>query len=886
MIATKNKFFISILLAQGVFMTQPIAKGDDQSSLQQDQLLLEHSAGAQTKKKKKNHSRDDEQKTVSFKYENENLVDIINALAEQKKVNVIMSSKESDKVQGKVTIDVQEKVTLDEAWQLLATILDSAGFSMIKEGDWYEIIKNTKTIGTEPLPLYIGVNPDKLPNADFRIRYIYYLTNLKIAGGPTGNPNSDQNEIYSILTKLLPENKEKPPVFLDVATNSIIISEKANSIRSAMKVIEYLDKIELQEKLEIIKLRYLSAQVVADIFNKNIQARDPNRYTLDLRAPEATYFSQNVRIMPYDRMNAVLALGKRQDIERIKDFIYKYLDVPIDSGQSILHVYQLQYLDAFSFAQTLKTIVTQQAKTQSAGQTAPTSGIDRYFDEVKIMADIGKEIKAPSSLGQEAVATNQGEYSGGNKLIIACTNDDWKRIKELIEELDIPQPQVIIEVLIADLTATQTRNLASMLRNPACLPLPNTLNAQSAQIAGIITDPNPSGTIPPPSSTQSLSIASDLMNQTGVTSGTTTNYGTIASSAVPGTAMISYNDTNGRTWGIQQVLDSLNITNTLTNPHVIATNNTPTKILSEDQRLVPDAPVNINSGATTITRKWIKAPITVQVTPRISSAELVNLNLDISINNFQSASFTLADANSGENLAINTRVVRTNSNVRSGDILVLGGLSRIDDTNGLTKTPILGDIPFLGYFFKNRNKAEAKTTLTIFICPTIIQPRLRAGIGTYTTDYVTIGKAFAKEGVLFDSLRDPITRWFFRDIETDPAATIDAFVAQDEIRRQEEMLPIDVTPRESNSREKIRDSLNPALTTPIIEQRLSKNETGPTPPTSTLLAQAPIIEEPKKDMIVAQAEQKSVDNPESRLDMLAEQIKNLYKDLPTPQART
>lgn len=878
MIAAKNKVLISILLT--LVWMHPMAHGIDKTPAAQDQLLLEHSAVAETKKTKKNRQVDLEQRTISFKYENENLVDIINSLAEQKKVNVIMSSKESDKVQGKVTIDVQEKITLEEAWQLLATILDSAGFSMIKEGDWYEIIKNTKTIGTEPLPLYIGVNPDKLPNADFRIRYIYYLTNLKIAA-PNGNPNNDQNEIYSILMRLLPENKEKSPVFLDIATNSIIISEKANSIRSAMKVIEYLDKIELQEKMEIIKLRYLSAQVVADIFNKNIQARDPNRYALDLRAPEATYFSQNVRIMPYDRMNAVLVLGKKQDIERIKDFIYKYLDVPLDSGQSILHVYQLQYLDAFSFAQTLKTIVTQQAKTQSAGQTAPTTGIDRYFDEVKIMADIGKEIKAPSSLGTEAVATNQGEYSGGNKLIIACTNDDWKRIKELIEELDIPQPQVIIEVLIADLTATQTRNLASMLRNPACLPLPDSVNAQSAQIAGIITNPNPSGSIPAAGSAQSLSIASDLMNQFNASP-----YNTVASSATAGTAMISYNDKNGQTWGIQQVLDSLNITNTLTNPHVIATNNTPTKILSQDERLVPDAPVNINAGATTITRKWIKAPITVQVTPRISSAELVNLNLDISINNFQSSSFTFADAKSGENLAINTRVVRTNSNVRSGDILVLGGLSRIDDTNGLTKTPVLGDIPILGYFFKNRNKAESKTTLTIFICPTIIQPRLRAGIGTYTNDYVTISKAFAKEGVLFDSLRDPITRWFFRDIETDPAATIDAFVSQDEIRRQEEMTPIDVTPRESGSREKIKDSLNPNVTTPLIEQRLSKNETVPSAPEKTLLAHVEQIEQPQQKVIIAQAQHAPVDNPQSRLDRLAEQIKDLYKDLPAPQART
>ena len=58
-------------------------------------------------------------------------------------------------------------------------LLDIAGYSMIAKEETYNIVKTTKDVTREALPLYI-VKPEEIPNTDKRIRYLYYFSNIKI----------------------------------------------------------------------------------------------------------------------------------------------------------------------------------------------------------------------------------------------------------------------------------------------------------------------------------------------------------------------------------------------------------------------------------------------------------------------------------------------------------------------------------------------------------------------------------------------------------------------------------------------------------------------------------------------------------------------------------
>lgn len=717
------------------------------------------------------------EKTIRFDFDNEDLVDIINYLAAQKGVNIILPQG-ANAIASKVTFSIAEKISLPQAWEHLHTILDIAGFTLMPKGTLYEIVKNNgQLITKEPLPLYIGIGPDKLPDTDQRIRYLYYLSNIKVS-------EEDTSEIKTILTNILPQATS---IFkVDPTTNSILLVAKANDIRAVMKIILEIDKIDFQETLSIIKLRYATASTLASIFTDQI-LKSPvafSPYNLDARQQsEAGFFAKHIRIFPEDRTNSLIVLGRPQAIERVKDFIFKYIDVELEGGKSVLHVYPLQYLDADKLVPVLRQIIesattggTEQARV--AGATP--AGTQRTFDQVLIFSDKPKDTGDTSSTAP---------YYGGNKLIIAAREDDWKVLEKIIAQLDIPQPQVLLEVLIADLTLEDIKLIGNIMRNPTTLPLPGTANAQTAQIGQVMLDDN----------TNPTTLQSDLLRLAFNPDGTPGNQNSLAyvltnGNNYPGSTLVAFNEANGKTWGLLQFLKTLSNTKILTHPHVIATNNQEAIVNIGQSRLLQDESVP-GGQAVTIKNKKIDANLTVTLTPRISAADTVHLHVKIDINDYESNS-------------INSRIIRqvsTNALVKNKDILALGGLVELNSNDALNETPILGKIPIIGYFFKRRAGTTNKTNLTVFISPTIIEPRLRSGVSDYTKQYINLAKTYVRDGSLFDSLKDPITHWFFNSGH-DTEDIMDEYLSKDEFKRdllkKENPEPEQITPVKSKRKRK------------------------------------------------------------------------------------
>lgn len=731
-------------------------------------------------------SEDDVQKpsskqTITMQYEGEDIVDIINALAADKGLNIVLPSG-TDALGFKVNLHLDEPQTIDDAWDILLTLLELGGYSYVPRGGLHIIERTSKETAKEPLPLYVGTKPGDIPATAQRIRYIGYLANFKIAEDEKSDATGGKSEIGVVLKEMLPDTAFWK---LDPANNSILIADKASNIKSAMEVITALDDTTFQEKLEIIHLTHTQASTVAKIFTDNIlrSDRDLNRYRLDTRrGTEETYFSKYIKIIPENRTNSLIVLGKTQAIERLKEFIFKYIDVELETGNSILHTYELLYLDAAAFAEVLTKIVTSEkgGGTGQAKAGEAAGGIERFFENVIIKSDSPRD------------ATTG--YAGSNTLIVAARHDDWIRIKELIEELDKPQPQVILEVLIADLTQEDFRQIATQLRNPAAIPLPGTANFQSAQLTDVIIPSNISNTssigATPPPGNDLLAQTTSLKNS----SGSNTNY---AAGAPAKATLITLNDPNtGFTYGIMQLLKTFDHKKVLSHPHVIAINNKTAKISIGEQRLLADEATSSNAGATTIKKIPQEATLDVSITPRISSHLLeeapelatVSLHIEIGITDF----LPLSDARS-------SRTVKMDAIVKSKEILALGGLIRNTVSSDLGRTPILGQLPIIGYLFKAKQQDNLQTNLTIFICPTVITPRLRGGAGTYTKDYIKVVKNYSKESSLFDSLRDPVTRWFFKAGD-ESSDVIDAFLAKDELKQDALDQPTTQRPRAPKSK--------------------------------------------------------------------------------------
>jgi type IV pilus assembly protein PilQ len=126
--------------------------------------------------------------------------------------------------------------------------------------------------------------------------------------------------------------------------------------------------------------------------------------------------------------------------------------------------------------------------------------------------------------------------------------------------------------------------------------------------------------------------------------------------------------------------------------------------------------VATSSGATSILFK--KANLRLEVTPQITPDG--NVVLEVDVNKDSKGEDTKAG------FAINTKHVKTQVMVENGGTVVLGGIYEQSETTTVDKVPLLGDIPYLGYLFKNSKRTSEKTELLVFITPKIVAERLSA----------------------------------------------------------------------------------------------------------------------------------------------------------------
>jgi type IV pilus assembly protein PilQ len=123
-----------------------------------------------------------------------------------------------------------------------------------------------------------------------------------------------------------------------------------------------------------------------------------------------------------------------------------------------------------------------------------------------------------------------------------------------------------------------------------------------------------------------------------------------------------------------------------------------------------------SSGATAVAFR--KAILKLEVTPQITPEGFVLLDLDVNKDSVGRPTL--------QGFAIDTKHVRTQVLVENGGTVVIGGIFTQTNQEEINKVPLLGDIPYLGWLFKNRLISTKKTELLVFITPKIVTDRIAA----------------------------------------------------------------------------------------------------------------------------------------------------------------
>ncbi|MBM3386859.1 MAG: type IV pilus secretin PilQ, partial [Betaproteobacteria bacterium] len=119
------------------------------------------------------------------------------------------------------------------------------------------------------------------------------------------------------------------------------------------------------------------------------------------------------------------------------------------------------------------------------------------------------------------------------------------------------------------------------------------------------------------------------------------------------------------------------------------------------------------SGGSTLTNiQFRKANLKLEVTPQITPEGAVVLEVDV--NRDSVGQLTVAG------YAINTKHVRTQVRVGDGGTVVLGGIFEDSDQHDGAKVPTLGDLPVLGWLFRNRQQLRKRSELLIFLTPRVL----------------------------------------------------------------------------------------------------------------------------------------------------------------------
>lgn len=598
---------------------------------------------------------------VTLDFANADVESVVKAVSQLSGRNFLIDPR----VKGIVNVVSGKPVPRDLAYQILVSALRLQGFAVIEQDGIAKIV----------------------PESD-----------AKVQAGPVGKPSHASGQVITQVFQIRHESAQqlvnaiKPLVANNnsISTvpgnNVLIITDYADNIRRIEKIIEALD-VPVNDEPEIIPVRHASAVDIAGLLNRLFAegAGSPGG---------ATDVSQRLILVADGRTNSlILRSGNPARKARVRSLL-QTLDQPT-AVQGNIHVVPIRHAEATRIAQTVRAIL--------GGETA-SSAVTPSSSSAQTAAGSGAGL-SPMSVPLSPAGQVSGIVSGSivqadaatNSLIITAPDPIYKNLRHVIDQLDRRRPQVLIEAIVAELSADKASEFGIQWQNVS--------GGNSARLVG--------GT----------NFGSGGKNIVGVLENA-------AKAPVTGTLGLPPGLNVGVIKGISngvpvipamlRVLETDNNANILSTPSIMTLDNEEAKIIIGQN--VPFITGSYAQSATATTptpfqtyeRKDVG--ISLKVRPQITEGGVVRIQI------YQEASSV--QPNSVSNAAgpiTNKRALESSVLVDDGSIIVLGGL--IDDNfgTGEDKVPILGDIPLFGGLFRYETRKRTKTNLMVFLRPTIVR---------------------------------------------------------------------------------------------------------------------------------------------------------------------
>ena len=426
------------------------------------------------------------------------------------------------------------------------------------------------------------------------------------------------------------------------------------------------------EKLSLnfqnIEIRAL-LQVIADFTNFNIVTSDSVNGTLTLRLKDVPWDQAldiilEAKNLGMRKNGSVLRIAPEDELNA-KDKIKAEAQATLQGLEQLrTQSFQLNYAKAATVAQGLMG--------SGSGAGGGSGGTTRILS---MRGSVLAEVRT-------------------NQLFVTDIPSRLAQVAELIQKLDVPIRQVLIEARFVEATDTFSKSLGAKLGG-------GFVNSNSS--VGVTPSVSSSTTGGVTTTTSTNTYSSTSFVNLPATSSTGDAVGTFALSLFNSglTKMLNLEISALEADGKGKVVSS---------PRVVTADQT--KALIEQGTELPYQ-VATSSGATSIAFR--KANLKLEVTPQITPEG--NIILALEVNKDTVGQSTTAG------YAINTKHIQTEVLVENGGTVVIGGVFELTDTNSESRVPVLGELPMVGPLFRTRSRVNNKTEMLIFISPKMISDR-------------------------------------------------------------------------------------------------------------------------------------------------------------------
>ena len=673
---------------------------------------------------------------VVLNFDNADVETVIQAASEIIGFNYVLSPD----VRGKVTVQTSGRIAQEEVFGVLLAILEVHGFTAVKAGNLYKILR-IEGARERAVPTIVGPVPDPNRTTDEIITQIVPIKYSAVA------------DLSALLRPLI---STRGTLIAHRETNVLIITDTASNVMRLLDIIRLVDVQVAQEELQIIPVTYADSAELATILTQlfasgRVRATAPGTPpaptppvpTPGVPTPPAPgqpggSAERAPLIIPERRSNSLIVHAKKHEVETIKRLVAQ-LDVNIYGGRRVF-IYYAENAKAKDLAATLNAIYG--SRDAGAGPGTGPSGAPPPPARPGVPVPPPPPPPPPGSPAPTAqgasdvLAEGQVRFIADevtNAVIVTTFPRSWTEIENTIKQLDRMPRQVLIEVLVAEVTLTDDTRLGIdwAVRSGRY----NVGNFNTGPAGGLPTSAPPAGPVTLPS---------------GVA-------GPAAVLGPFGAGLTAFTFATDQFIAMLNALASENRVNIVSNPHVMTSENKKAvinvsdsvPIITSQQTSAISSPGTTPSGgtSTTITTGGVNqtveyrdAGVILTVTPRIGEKGTVALDVKQEVN---SVGENQPPTNSP---TFKKREAETSVVLLNNQTLVLGGLIQDKVTLDDRGIPLLKKIPVVGYLFGFTERKIEKTELLLLITPRVIGTALDAARLTDEMRKVTpeLDEAFRK----------------------------------------------------------------------------------------------------------------------------------------------